>query len=100
MTIFYGEFDPVARYGDETVLGRDFGKIANELGKKRLFTLIIILAVWLGSSFFCNPLVVPVILINAYILWGPLAFVAVKLGFIKPGPEYSAGPAEQENSKS
>ena len=74
--------------------------VSAKRNRKRLCALIVILAIWIGSSFFCNPLVVPVILINAYILWGPLAFAAVKLGFIKPGPDFSAGSAKQEDPES
>ena len=73
--------------------------VSTKRNRKRLFTLILILAIWIGSSFVCNPLVVPVILINAYVIWGPLAFLAVKLGIIKPSPDFSVGSAEQKDSK-
>ena len=75
--------------------------VSTKRNRKRLAALIVILLVWLGSSFFCNPLVVPVIFINVYIFWGPLAFAAVKLGIIKPGPDFSAAEsAERKDPES
>ena len=71
--------------------------VSTKRNKKRLFFLILTLSVWFGSCFVCNPLVVPVIFINAYILWGPLAFLAVKLGLIKQGPDFSEGSSERKD---
>lgn len=73
--------------------------ISTKRNKKRLCILILILAVWFASSFFCNPLVVPVILINAYIFWGPLAALAVRLGLVKPGPDFTSAAECKETEK-
>ena len=70
--------------------------ISTKRNKKRLFILILTLSIWFGSSFVCNPLVVPVILINAYIFWGPLAFLASKSGLIKSNPGPAAEFEEQK----
>lgn len=68
--------------------------VSTKRNKKRLFFLILTLSIWFGSCFVCNPLVVPVIFINAYILWGLLAFLAGKLCPVGTGGRASTDPAD------
>ena len=61
--------------------------ISTKRNKRRLTFLILMLAAWLVTGIMYNPIIVPLILINGYVIWGPLTFFAVKLGFLKPTPE-------------
>jgi phosphatidylserine synthase len=47
--------------------------------KKRLLIIALILVVAIFS-----PALTAVVLINGYVIWGPIAAVAVKLGLLKP----------------
>ena len=71
--------------------------ISTKRNRRRLCFLLLILVAWIVSAFLTHPLFAPVILINAYILWGPLTFLAVKLGFLKPKAELAPDIAEHKD---
>lgn len=73
--------------------------ISTKRNRRRLCFLILVIAAWIISSFLTHPLFAPVILINAYIIWGPLTFLAVKLGFVKPKAELVPDIAEHKDSE-
>ncbi len=58
--------------------------VSTRRNKKRLICLLLIVVAWAVTAVFVNPFITPVVLINAYVIWGPLSYMAVKLGMIKP----------------
>lgn len=73
--------------------------ISTKRNKKRLLFLIVILLLWIITGFaFSNPIIVPLILINGYVIWGPLTCLAVKIGFITPSPELAPDIADHKDS--
>jgi CDP-diacylglycerol--serine O-phosphatidyltransferase len=73
--------------------------ISTKRNKKRLLFLIVILLLWIITGFaFSNPIIVPLVLINGYVIWGPLTCLAVKIGFISPRPELVPDIAEHKDS--
>lgn len=65
----------------------------------RLALSLLALVGWGVSAIAFDPLLFPVILVNAYVIWGPLAFFAVKLGFVKPQPDLIPDIPEEDPSK-
>ncbi len=58
--------------------------------KKRLFFLILLFVLWIASVFIwkafydcCNGFAFPMLVVNIYVIWGPVAFLAVKLGLLR-----------------
>jgi hypothetical protein len=55
-----------------------------DMDKMPKWLLVLILVVWgVTAIFMHNPFIVPVFLINGYVIWGPLSLLAVKLGIVK-----------------
>lgn len=72
--------------------------ISTKRNRGRMGFLVAILLIWCVSAVFMhNPFIVPVFLINAYVIWGPLSFLAVKLGIIKSA--YGVIPESTEKGK-
>ena len=58
--------------------------ISTKRNRGRMGFLVLILVVWgVTAIFMHNPFIVPVFLINGYVIWGPLSLLAVKLGIVK-----------------
>ncbi len=51
--------------------------------KKRALFVVFLLLVWLVSSFLVNPFLFPFLLVNIYVVWGLIAYFALKMGFVK-----------------
>ena len=62
--------------------------VSTKRNKKRMATLIVVFALWPVTSVFWGWYVFPVVLINAYVIWGPLGYMAVKLGLVKPRGDF------------
>lgn len=73
--------------------------ISTKRNKTRLLTLIVVLAIWPLSCIFYNWYVFPVIFINAYVIWGPVGYLAVKLGIVKPRGDFIAQPESVKEEK-
>lgn len=50
---------------------------------KRALLIGILLLIWLVSSFLVNPFLFPFLLVNIYVVWGLIAYFALKTGFVK-----------------
>ncbi len=72
--------------------------ISTKRNKRRLAFLILLLAIWVVTGILMNPWIAPIVIINAYVIWGPIAFLAVKLGFIKPRPDLVPDMAEHKEN--
>jgi CDP-diacylglycerol--serine O-phosphatidyltransferase len=51
--------------------------------KERLLIIGLLLLAWLISSFLVNPFLFPFLLVNIYVVWGLIAYFALKMGFVK-----------------
>ena len=51
--------------------------------KKRALVVAGLLLGWLVSSFLVNPFLFPFLLVNIYVVWGLIAYFALKSGFVK-----------------
>ena len=51
--------------------------------KKRALVVVLLLLAWLVSSFLVNPFLFPFLLVNIYVVWGLIAYFALKMGFVK-----------------
>ena len=71
---------------------------------KRLIVIGLLLLAWLVSSFLVNPFLFPFLLVNIYVVWGLIAYFALKMGFVKYThplvPEQSEDTNEEGGRKS
>ena len=51
--------------------------------KKRALLIGLLLLIWLVSSFLVNPFLFPFLLVTIYVVWGLIAYFALKMGFVK-----------------
>ena len=51
--------------------------------KDRLLIIGLLLLAWLVSSFLVNPFLFPFLIVNIYVVWGLIAYFALKMGFVK-----------------
>ena len=51
--------------------------------KERLLIIALLLLAWLVSSFLVHPFFFPFLLVNIYVVWGLIAYFALKTGFVK-----------------
>ncbi len=51
--------------------------------KERLLIIGLLLLAWLVSSFLVTPFLFPFLLVNIYVVWGLIAYFALKMGFVK-----------------
>lgn len=63
--------------------------VSTKRNKRRLFFLILLFAVWIGSGFLYNWYAFPTLVVNVYVVWGPIAYLAVKLGLLQARVEFS-----------
>ena len=79
-----------------------FGKylMSARYHKKRAVLIALLLLGWLVSSFLVNPFLFPFLIVNIYVVWGLIAYFALKIGFVKHThplvPELPAG-VEQDH---
>ena len=60
--------------------------VARNNGEEGAFAALVIgllLLAWLVSSFLVNPFLFPFLLVNIYVVWGLIAYFALKMGFVK-----------------
>lgn len=57
--------------------------ISVKRNRRRLIALIALIALWIASAIAFHPLLFPLALVNLYVLWGPVAYLAVKMGFVR-----------------
>jgi len=60
--------------------------------KQRLAVLLALLAASIAAGIAWSPALPAVVIINAYVIWGPIAALATKLGILKAPPS----PEQQE----
>lgn len=54
---------------------------------RKIAIIVFILFLWLISSFIVNPFFFPLLVINTYVIWGIVAYCAVKIGFFHQGED-------------
>ena len=70
---------------------------STEFLKDRLIIIALLLLAWLVSSFLVNPFLFPFLLVNIYVVWGLIAYFALKMGFVKHShPLVPGSPQESE----
>ncbi len=63
--------------------------VSTKRNKQRLFFLILLFAAWIASGFLYNWYVFPTLVVNVYVVWGPIAYLAVKLGLLHARVEFT-----------
>ena len=64
--------------------------------KDRLVIIVLMLLAWLVSSFLVNPFLFPFLIVNIYVIWGLIAYFALKMGFVKHSHPLVPGGSPQE----
>ena len=64
--------------------------------KDRLLVIVLLLLGWLVSSFLVNPFLFPFLLVNIYVVWGLIAYFALKMGFVKHSHPLVPGGSQQK----
>ncbi|MBO5959143.1 MAG: hypothetical protein J6Q65_03375, partial [Lentisphaeria bacterium] len=62
--------------------------VSTKRNKRRLVFLILLFIIWALSGFFYNWYAFPTLVVNVYVVWGPIAYFAVKLGLLQTRIEF------------
>lgn len=62
--------------------------VSTKRNKKRLVFLLFLFALWGVSGIFYNWYAFPTLVITVYVIWGPIAYIAVKLGLLHVRVEF------------
>ena len=76
-----------------------FGKylISSFRNRKRALVVVLLLLIWLVSAILVSPFVFPFFLVNIYVIWGLIAYFALKIGFVKRSHPLVPEPDDESN---
>ncbi len=63
--------------------------VSTKRNRRRLIFLLLLFAAWIASGFLYNWYAFPTLVVNVYVVWGPIAYLAVKLGLLHARVEFT-----------